>query len=115
MMTDPESHDVEARLARKAVIARELTDPLGRRGFRRTGERLEREARARRAIFVGALGSFAAALLIMVGTAEGEPEISTSANLPSSASTNAATGRASAGQTTVNRAAPKPHKRTRSS
>ncbi len=65
MTIDPESVPVAERLARKAVIARELTDPLGRHGFRRTGDRLEREARARRAVFVGALASFAAALAIM--------------------------------------------------
>lgn len=56
----PESGSAEER-ARKAVRARRLTDPLGAMGQRHPGQRLEREARARRATFAGSLAVFAVA------------------------------------------------------
>jgi hypothetical protein len=72
MTTEP-AHDEDAlRLARKAVIARQLTDPLGRHGFRRTRERLNREAGARRLFFVAALATFAGAFGAIAVTT-GEP------------------------------------------
>jgi hypothetical protein len=57
--TETEDSRDAIRLARKAIIARQLTDPLGRLGFRRTRDRLEREAGARRLLFVTALAAFA--------------------------------------------------------
>jgi hypothetical protein len=69
MTTESHIPDDTARLARKAVKARSLTDPLGAKGFRRTSERIDRESRARRLTFVAALASFAGLFGIIVVTA----------------------------------------------
>lgn len=66
--TEPNAQDDATRLARKAVRARGLTDPLGAKGFRRASERIEREARARRLAFVAALASFAGVFGLIVAT-----------------------------------------------
>jgi hypothetical protein len=52
--------DRNAELARKAVRARALTDPLGAKGFRDTSGRMKREGSARRVVAVGAAASFVA-------------------------------------------------------
>ena len=44
----------------KAVRARALTDPLGAKGLRRTRQRVERETRARRAVFTVVIAAFVA-------------------------------------------------------
>jgi hypothetical protein len=72
-MTDLQnSHDHE-RLARKAVRARNLVDPLGARGLRRASERIEREAGARRLIFVASLASFTGLFGLLAYTAPDVP------------------------------------------
>lgn len=48
--------------ARRIVRVAALHDPLGAKGFRRTRARVEREAGARRGLFLAILGSFAACL-----------------------------------------------------
>ncbi|MGI9252524.1 MAG: hypothetical protein ACR2J8_02165, partial [Thermomicrobiales bacterium] len=57
-------------LALKAIKARRLTDPLGALGQRRSMDRIEREARLRRGLFVGSLAIFSAsfALVTVTGT-----------------------------------------------
>jgi hypothetical protein len=55
-------------LARKAVLARRLTDPLGAKGHRRPGDRFEREARLRRGMFTGSLAIFAASFALVTAT-----------------------------------------------
>ena len=60
MTTDPTTPDRREDRARKVARARALTDPLGAQGQRRSGQRVEREAAARRAVFVATLGAFVA-------------------------------------------------------
>jgi hypothetical protein len=65
--------DERERLARKAVQARALVDPLGAKGFRRPAERIERERRARRLTVAAALAAFAAFFGTIVATAPESP------------------------------------------
>lgn len=112
-MTINDGGDREARLARKAVIARQLTDPLGRLGFRHARPRVEREARARRAVFVTALGAFAATFVAITGRTESTVTTPSSlapvVNAPSANALNAL------GREIAPRETPVPHVRTRSS
>jgi hypothetical protein len=88
MTTDADAADNAARLARKAVRARGLTDPLGAKGFRRASERIEREARARRLAFVTALASFAGVFGLIVVTAPDEVASPPTAAVQSNRPTN---------------------------
>ena len=54
------SSERSTELARKAVRARGLTDPLGAKGFRDTSKRIRRESRARRIISFGSVAIFVA-------------------------------------------------------
>lgn len=67
-MTTRSDETEAARLARKAVVARSYTDPLGAKGFRKPFERLERERRARRLTAFAALASFAGLFGLFVAT-----------------------------------------------
>ncbi|MGD9710891.1 MAG: hypothetical protein AB7V46_02345, partial [Thermomicrobiales bacterium] len=69
MTTEAMNRDDSERLARKAVIARSYTDPLGAKGFRKPFERIERERRARRLTAIAALASFAGVFGLFVATA----------------------------------------------
>lgn len=60
MTTDPTVPDRREERARKVARARALTDPLGAKGQRRSSQRVEREAAARRVVFVATLGAFVA-------------------------------------------------------
>ena len=59
----------QAALARKAVRARALIDPLGAKGFRRPSERIRKEANARRLAFFAALAAFAGTFGAIIATA----------------------------------------------
>jgi hypothetical protein len=116
MTTETERDEESLRLARKAVIARQLTDPLGRLGFRRTRARVEREAGARRLLFVAALATFTGAFGVFAVTAD-EPE---SLALPGAATTvdqspSRTELRPERSETVRRTAVPTPHVRTRSS
>jgi hypothetical protein len=78
-LPDGRRHD----LVRKAVRVRALRDPLGAMGQRRTGARVGREARARRAVAVGTLASFLAIFGVVVATAPAvEPAVEPSMSQP---------------------------------
>lgn len=73
MTTSPEDRARMEELARKVARLRACTDPLGAKGFRRTRERVDREARARRGLFVAALAGFVAFLGVVArGNGAGE-------------------------------------------
>jgi hypothetical protein len=73
MTTDTTDNSTRLERARRIAQVRRLTDPLGAMGHRQTGERIEREAGARRAVFVAALAAFVASLGIIVATAPDPP------------------------------------------
>jgi len=56
-------------MLRKAVRARNLTDPLGAMGFRAPGQRFRREARIRRIAFAATALGFAGILAAVIGSA----------------------------------------------
>ena len=59
-MTTTDDFEIRGdELARKIARVHGLRDPLGAKGQRKTRDRIDRETRARRALFAAALASFA--------------------------------------------------------
>jgi hypothetical protein len=81
-MTDVVSAARREELVRKIVRVHALRDPLGAKGQRRTGERIGRESRARRGLFVAALASFVACFGLVVLTADQPGEANVAAAPP---------------------------------
>ena len=81
-MTDVLGAARREELARKIVRVHALRDPLGAKGQRRTGERIGRESRARRGLFVAALASFVACFGIVALTADQPGEANVAAAMP---------------------------------
>jgi hypothetical protein len=71
-MVGPTQHDL---VVSKLVRVRALTDPLGALGYRQTRQRIEREERARRTIFVAVLTAFVA-LLGLISRTPGPTSVS---------------------------------------
>lgn len=79
--TWPQPRSSKAQRAAKAARVHTLTDPLGAKGFRATGQRVRSETSARRKVLLASVATFAASFGVIVATN----------HLPTAADTAAAT------------------------
>lgn len=66
--TWPQHRSSTAQRAAKAARVHTLTDPLGAKGFRATGQRIRSETSARRKVLLGSVATFAASFGVIVAT-----------------------------------------------
>lgn len=88
--TWPQQRSSKSQRAAKAARVHTLTDPLGARGFRATGQRVRSETSARRKVLLASVATFAASFGIVVATnhtpANADPAATT--NQPAATTSN---------------------------